>query len=123
MSVPWIENRNSKIEEKEQKYRNIVQGLKVDNPGYSVKQLTFKVDCLGGYSKDLINSMKELELTKHEIDSIIPGIQNILVTEANSVINHFKILTMTVRLFFLLFYSLYGRVFVNAFLPNIYFAL
>ena len=80
--------------EKEEKYRNIVQGLKVDNPGYNVKQLTFIVDCLGGYSKELINSMKELEFTKHEIDSIIPGIQKILVTEANSVINRFKILTM-----------------------------
>ena len=38
MSIPWIENRKSKFEEKEEKYINIVQNLKVDNPGYLVKQ-------------------------------------------------------------------------------------
>ena len=37
MSIPWINNRKSKLEEKEKKYSNIVQGLKVDNPGYHVK--------------------------------------------------------------------------------------
>ena len=94
MSVPWIENRNCKFEEKEVKYTNIVQNLKVDNPGYNVKQLTFIVDCMGGYSKELRNNLEILGLTGSEIDSILPGIQKILVIEANSVINRFKILTM-----------------------------
>ncbi len=35
MSVPWIENRASKLIEKNEKYANIVQTLKVDNPGYT----------------------------------------------------------------------------------------
>ena len=39
MSVPWIENRKSKLEEKNTKYTDTVQYLKVDNPGYTVKQL------------------------------------------------------------------------------------
>ena len=39
MSVPWIENRKSKLEEKNAKYTDIVQYLKVDNPGYTVKHL------------------------------------------------------------------------------------
>ena len=94
MSIPWIKNRRSKLEEKERKYINIVQNLIVDNPGYTVKQATFIVDCMGGYSKDLIENLKLLGLTRSEIDSIIPGIQKIIVTEANSVINHFKILAM-----------------------------
>ena len=93
MSVPWIENRKSKLEEKNVKYVEIVQNLKVDNPGYLVKQLTFIVDCMGGYSKDFIDNLKLLGLTRSEIDSIIPGIQKILITEANSVVNRFKILT------------------------------
>ena len=94
MSIPWIENRNSKLEEKEEKYINIVQSLKVENPGYIVKQLTFIIDCMGGYSNELIKNLKLLEFTRNEIDYIMPGIQKILVTEADSVINHFKILTM-----------------------------
>lgn len=94
MSIPWIENRISKSQEKDEKYVNIVQNLKVENPGYVVQQLTFIVDCLGGYSKDLRDKLRLLGLTTTEIDSILPGIQKILVIEANSVINHFKILTV-----------------------------
>ena len=95
MSIPWITNRSSKLLEKEGKYADILQSLKVDNPGYHVKQATFIIDCLGGYSMDLVDNLKLLNLTRSEIDSILPGIQRIVVTEANSVINHFKVATMT----------------------------
>ena len=71
-----------------------MQNLKVDNPGYLVQQLTFIIDCLGGYSKDFIENLQLLNLTRKEVDSILPGIQRIVITEANAVINHFKILTM-----------------------------
>ena len=94
MAIPWIENRNTKMIEKDEKYLNIIQNLKVENRGYTVQQLTFIVDCLGGYSKDLRNKLEILGLSKPEINSILPGIQKILIVEANSVINHFKILTM-----------------------------
>ena len=91
MSVPWITNRELKLDEKESKYKNIVQSLKVDHPGYLVKQLTFIIDCMGGYSKDLTDNLLLLNLTKEEIDSLLPGIQRIVITEAVSVINHFKV--------------------------------
>ena len=81
------------LEEKEGKYTDIVQNLKVDNPGYTVKQLTFIVDCLGGYSQHLRTNLETLGLSKQEVNAILPGIQKILVVEANSVMNHFKILT------------------------------
>ena len=95
MSIPWITNRKSKLDEKENKYSNIVQSLKVENPGYLVKQLTFIIDCMGGYSKDLIDNLKLLDLTRAEVDSLLPGIQRIVVTEANSIINHFKVATLS----------------------------
>ena len=94
MSVPWIENRKIKIEEKVKKYINIVQSLKVENPGYSVRQLTFIMDCMGGFSIDLTENLALLGFTKKEIDSILPGMQRIVITEANSMINRFKVLTM-----------------------------
>ena len=95
MSIPWITNRKSKLDEKENKYSNIIQSLKVENPGYLVKQVTFIIDCMGGYSKDLFDNLKLLDLTRAEVDSIIPGIQRIVVTEANSIINHFKVATLS----------------------------
>ena len=94
MSVPWISNRKTKLVEKENKYTDIIQSLKVDNPGYQVKQLTFIIDCLGCYSNDLINNLKLMSFTKSEINSILPGLQKIVVTEANSIINRFKVATL-----------------------------
>ena len=94
MSIPWTSNRESKLVEKENKYANIIQSLKVDNPGYHVKQVTFIIDCLGGYSTDLLNNLKLLNFTRSDIDSMLHKIQRIVLTEANSVINNFKVATM-----------------------------
>ena len=94
MSVPWIENRAVKLKEKQDKYSNIIQSMKVDNPGFLVTQSTFIVDCLGGYSDDLIDNLTTVGLTRKEIDDILPGIQKIVITEANALINRFKVLTM-----------------------------
>ena len=80
--------------EKENKYANIIQSLKVDNPGYHVQQVTFIIDCLGGYSTDLLNNLKLLNFTRSDIDSMLHKIQRIVLTEANSVINNFKVATM-----------------------------
>ena len=93
MTVPWIQNRGIKEGEKVEKYKRIVQSLKVDNPGYNVQQLTFVIDCLGGYSESLVCSLRMLKFTENECNSILLGIQKIIVTEAVSLINHFKILT------------------------------
>ena len=68
MSIPWISNRKSKFIEKEEKYVNIVQRLTIDNPGFEVKQLTFIMDVLGGYSKELVTNLKYLKFTKIAIE-------------------------------------------------------
>ena len=94
MTVPWIENRETKEEDKVAKYKRIVQSLKVDHQGFDVKQLTFVIDCLAGYSKSLPCSLRELGFTEMECEVVLLGIQKIVVTEAVSLINHFKILTM-----------------------------
>ena len=93
MSIPWISNRKSKFIEKEEKYVNIVQRLKIDNPGFEVKQLTFIMDVLGGYSKELVTNLKYLKFTKIDIDKILLKMKKIVLTEATSIIRHFKIRT------------------------------
>ena len=94
MSIPWITNRESKMDEKINKYKSIVQSLKVDNPLFEVHQLTFIVDCLGGHSKSFIEGVKSLGFQKHEIERMCLDIQKIIITEATSTINRFKMLTM-----------------------------
>ena len=94
MSMPWIENRESKLVEKTEKYRGVIQALKVDNPTFEVKQLTFIVDCLGGYSKSFHDSLKTMGFDKTEIDRICLDVQKITVTEAANSINRFKVLTI-----------------------------
>ena len=93
MTVPWIENRDTKEDEKVEKYRQIIQSLKVDNHGFNVKQLTFVIDCLAGYSKTLPCSLGELGLSENECERVLLGIQKIIVTEAVSLMNHFKVQT------------------------------
>ena len=73
-----------KIAEKEDKYTNIIQSFKVANPGYLVKTTHVYSQLYGRLLNQVISS----------ITDIIPEIQKIVITEANSTINHFKILTM-----------------------------
>ena len=74
MSVPWTDNHDEKFKEKESKYVDIVQRLKINNPGYNVKQLTFIIDGLGAYSNELVLSLKNL-FNEKEIKPILYGMQ------------------------------------------------
>ena len=82
MSVPWISNREKKIVEKELKYENIIRSLKLQYPDHHVEQLTFIIDCLGGFSKTLVKSLRKLDLSSNTCDSILLGIQKIVMDEA-----------------------------------------
>ena len=70
-SIPWVENRSIKFNEKQDKYREIVQSIKADYPQYEVKQLTFIMDCLGGFSSNLKANLKHLEFKENECKVII----------------------------------------------------
>ena len=93
MSVPWLDNRNQKFVDKELKYVNIIQRLKIDYPEYNVKQLTFIMDGLGGYSKELVTNLETLKFSITEIDTILYGMQKIVLSEAVSMTRQFKIRT------------------------------
>ena len=93
MSVPWMENRETKYEEKENKYRTTIQNLKVDNPDYKVTQLTLIMDCLGGFSKSLVTNLKQLKFDTRETENILFGMHKIILHEAQTITKQFKILT------------------------------
>jgi len=92
-TVPWISNRYAGMIKKESKYENIIRSIKLDYPGYEVQQLTFIIDCLGGYDKLLKQNISKLNFTKFELNAILSGIQKIVLSEARRTINQFKLLT------------------------------
>ena len=93
MSVPWIENREIKVIEKTEKYVNIVQSLKVEYQDYKVEQLTFVIDCLGGFSIHLKENIRKLNFNDIECNGILYGMQKIVLTESSALIDRFKVLT------------------------------
>ena len=90
-TVPWITNRESKLIEKETKYESVIRNLKISYPNYKVKQLTFIMDALGGYSAHLRINLKELFREKQQIDKIISNIQKVTLHFAGRIINKFKL--------------------------------
>ncbi|XP_068737747.1 uncharacterized protein [Montipora capricornis] len=60
MSCPWIDNRAKKVEEKAIKYGPLLLELKQQHPGYKVQQCNIIIDALGGWSKDVEETMKKL---------------------------------------------------------------
>ena len=90
MSVPWIENRETKMEEKEGKYKDIITKLKVENPDHEVTQATFIIDVLGGYSAHLKSNIAMIGYKNDEIQKIMMKMQKIVLSEASYIVNKFK---------------------------------
>ena len=60
MTVPWINNREVKYQEKNVKYRNVLNKLKLDYAHHEVNQLTFIIDVLRGHSKHLHENISKI---------------------------------------------------------------
>ena len=93
MSVLWIENRESKLTEKIDKYKHVIAKLKCENHGFVVQQATIIIDCLGGFSPSLKNNLKSLNFTTSVINNIIFNMQKVTVSEASAIIHKFKYMT------------------------------
>ena len=93
MSVPWISNREKKLEEKQNKYKDLIASIKTLYPNYHIEQVTFIVDSLGGYSKSLVDALKSLDFDSVQIQRMLLSIQKIVLTESRYIINRFKQLT------------------------------
>ena len=58
MSCPWIDKRAKKVEEKAIKYGPLLLELKQQHPGYEVQQCNIIIDSMGGWLKDVEETMK-----------------------------------------------------------------
>ena len=93
MSVPWIENREAKLIEKEEKYKGVLTNIRLEYPGFQVEQATFIIDVLGGYSSHLKSNIAKLGYDSVTIEKVVKKLQKIVLSEACYVINKFKIKT------------------------------
>ena len=90
MSVPWIENRESKLIEKIEKYKDVLRNLKIDYPGFVVEQATFIIDVLGGFSSHLKSNIAKIGYDCVTIEKIVTKLQKIVLSEASYITNKFK---------------------------------
>ena len=94
MTVPWTSNREEKLEFKEGKYVNILEGLKFENPSYDVEQITLVMDVYGGYGQDLIDNIRKVVKEKGMLTSIITNMQKSVISSAANLSRTFKIRAM-----------------------------
>ena len=62
-------------------------------PNHECEQVTFILDCLGGYSCSYPDALRKIGFTKYECNRILQNTQKIVVTEARYIVNKFKMLT------------------------------
>ena len=93
MSVPWIQNRETKFKNKEDKYKDLLINMRGLYKDYKIEQVTFIIDVLGGYSQSLVDSLKKLKFTDVERSSILRNAQKIVLSESRYIVNRFKLRT------------------------------
>ena len=91
MAVPWINNREIKNQEKIDKYRNVLNKLKLDYPNYEVNQLTFMINVLGGHSKHLLENISKIVKDEARIMCIIYNMQKSVLSSAAHITRKFKL--------------------------------
>ena len=93
MSVPWMENRESKLKEKIDKYQSVRSNLKLRYPDYEIGQATFIMDVLGGYSKSLKDNIEKLIKDKRTVEKVIFNMQKAVLSDSSTIARKFKMST------------------------------
>ena len=91
MSCPWIENRKQKDEEKTRKYAPLRREIKKQYPGYKITQINIIMNVLGGCSKGLGSSLKEILGAKRGRD-VLGRMQKSVLTSSLNIARTFKVL-------------------------------
>ena len=93
MTVPWIQNRDEKLKYKAGKYNNILANIRLENPEYTVDQITLVMDVFGGYGKDLVENIRKVVPLKKDAESIIMNMQKSVISSCANLSRTFKIRT------------------------------
>ena len=92
MSCPWVENREQKEKEKTLKYAPLRLELKQQYPGYKINQVNIIIDVLGGYSKELYSSVRDL-LGAERSRECLRRMQKSVLSSSLNIARSFKVLS------------------------------
>ena len=93
ITISWIDNREERYEEKNNKYVHIMRNIKRVNPEYKVEQITLVMDSLGGYSKCLKDNIGKVFKKQGTISKIIHKMQKAVLSESVRISRCFKLST------------------------------
>ena len=91
-TIPWVSNRDKKYDFKANKYSDIQQFLRLENPGFVVDQITLVMDVFGGYSENLPANIRKV-LEKDETLRVITNMQKAVISNEAHLSRVFKIRT------------------------------
>ena len=91
MSCPWITNRTKKTAEKTLKNGPLRWELKQQYQGYEVRQYNIIMDVLGGWSRDLDVTMKELVGSRSK--RVLQNMQKAVLSGSLNIARTFKVAT------------------------------
>ena len=92
MSCPWVENREQREKEKTHKYAPLRLELKQQYPGYRINQVNIIIDVLGGYSKELYSSVRDL-LGAERSRECLKRMQKSVLSSSLNIARSFKVLS------------------------------
>ncbi|XP_022778998.1 uncharacterized protein LOC111320609 [Stylophora pistillata] len=92
MSCLWVDNRDHKDEEKIMKYAPLRLELKRQYPGFNITQCDIIIDVLGGYSKDLKKSIREL-VGSERSTAVLGRMQKSVVSSSLKIARSLKVMS------------------------------
>ena len=91
MSCPWMDNRLKKTEEKTVKYGPLRWKMAQQYPEYTIRQHNIIIDVMGGWSRDVDTSMREL--FGGRVENILRKMQKAVLSNSLNISKTFKIMT------------------------------
>ncbi|XP_068733378.1 uncharacterized protein [Montipora capricornis] len=92
MSCPWVSNREIKCAEKTSKYAPLRYELSRRYPGYKIEQQNIIIDALGGSSRSVNESLRQL-LGSGRCNSVLRNMQKAVVSSSLDIARTFKVLS------------------------------
>ena len=90
ITIPWTENRKEKFDYKCEKYKDIQSSLKLNNPRFTVDQITLVMDVFGGYDDELIKNIGKIR-DKESVKLIVRNMQKSVIASIANISRTFKI--------------------------------
>ena len=92
MSCPWVSNRETKCAEKTSKYALLRYELRRRYPGYKTEQHNIIIDALGGSSRSVKESLRQL-VGSGRCKSVLRNMQKAVISSSLNIARTFKVLS------------------------------